>query len=155
MPDHPLYAWRTYRQRMGKVRSDQPERLQRSSDPAFRGVHRTSGRLAGGWIYRNMDYFALYNQALTLESAAQIHAMEPYVFDSGISLLYLFHGEPRRNFLGSGTLLLQEGAQLKIAEGTIYEEAIEPIRFRSCSTFSVGAFAQWEADILAISWKIS
>lgn len=96
-----------------------------------------------------MDYFALYDQALTLKSASQIHAMEPYVFDTGISLLYLFHGEPRQNFLGSGTLLLQEGAQLKIAEGTIYEETIEPIRFRSCNTFSIGAFAQWEADILA------
>lgn len=112
---------------------------------------RTSGpRLClGDGFTGYMDYLALYDHPLTADEAAQIHAVEPYVFDSGISLLYLFHGEPRQNFLGKGTLLLQQGVQLSLVEGTVYEETIEPIQFRTRSTFSISAFSQWEADILA------
>lgn len=96
-----------------------------------------------------IDYFALYSQELTSEEASQIHGMEPYVFDTGISLLYLFHGEPRQNFLGSGTLMLQEGARIEIVEGTVYEEVIEPLSFRGRNTFSGSDFEKWQADILA------
>lgn len=112
---------------------------------------RTSGpRLClGDGFTGYMDYLALYDHPLTADEAAQIHGVEPYVFDSGISLLYLFHGEPRQNFLGKGTLLLQQGVQLSLVEGTVYEETIEPIQFRTRSAFSISAFSQWEADILA------
>ncbi len=40
--------------------------------------------------------------------------------------MFLFHGEKADNFLGEGTLLLHEDVEIVLAEGTIYEEKIEP-----------------------------
>lgn len=104
--------------------------------------------LGDGFI-GSVDYLALYNHALTAEETAQIHAMEPYVFDAGIALLFLFHGEPQQNFLGAGVLMLQAGAKIGIVEGTVYDKAIEPIAFRGSDAFSGSDFDKWQASLLA------
>lgn len=68
----------------------------------------------------------IYGKSLDSGECLEIHQVEPYIFDEGLALLFLFHGEKADNFLGEGTLLLHEDVEIVLAEGTIYEEKIEP-----------------------------
>lgn len=96
-----------------------------------------------------MDYIGIYGKSLGAEECLEVHQVEPYIFDEGLTLLFLFHGEKEENFLGEGTLLLHKNAEIALAEGTIYEEIIEPYNFRTKSEFAGNEFEKWQADFLA------
>ena len=96
-----------------------------------------------------MDYVAMYGKAVPADEVCALSAVEPYLYDDGIRLLYLFHGEAEANLLGEGELLLQSGAEIGIAEGTVYEEKIEPFQYRVKQEFSGNDFEKWQADLVS------
>lgn len=117
--------------------------LRTSSPQIYFGDHRKGGKSINGAI----DYFAVYEQCLSDESAAEISRVEPYLYDDKIVSLYLLHGEGLHDMVGEGSLSLSNCEQ-KLLEGTVFESRIEPFTFRADDEFPGNEFELWEADTL-------
>ena len=123
---------------------DMPQAYVRTASPQiYLGDRRKDGKSVNGAI----DYFAVYGQCLSPEQISEISKVEPYLFDDAITGLYLFHGEGLQDMVGSGNLSLS-GCELKLLEGTVFEQQIEPFTFRASDTFPGSDFELWEADTL-------
>lgn len=95
-----------------------------------------------------LDYLAIYNKCLNGEEINAIHQYEPYVFDDGIQMLFLLHGESDDDMVSSGSILLKSGVEFQIMEGTVFEKTIEPLQIRTGGTFTGDVFEKWQADLL-------
>lgn len=123
---------------------DMPKAYLRTSSPGiYFGDHTKGGKSINGSI----DYFAIYEQCLSAESAAEISRVEPYIYDDKIVSLYLLHGEGLHDMVGDGSLSLS-GCEQKLLEGTVFESKIEPFTFRADDEFPGNEFELWEADTL-------
>lgn len=96
-----------------------------------------------------IDYFAVYAGALDDAYTAEIHNIEPYIYDDNISMLFLFHGEREKNMLGEGAVLLHGQAEYRMMEGTLYGEETENFDFRKSDEFSGTDLDEWEAAVIA------
>lgn len=95
-----------------------------------------------------IDYFAIYGEPLTDSYVAEIHNIEPYIFDSGISTLFLFHGEKETNMLGSGSVLLHDEAAFSMLEGTLYGAAPEKFDYRVDEEYVGTDLEEWAIALL-------
>lgn len=121
------------------VKSDTIEAYVRTSAPRM---------VLGSKFVGAIDYFAIYKDALSDEYIADIHKVEPYIFDSGISALFLFHGEQKTNMLGSGSVMLHN-SEFHLLEGTLYDAQPELFDFRKGEEFSGTKLEKWEAGLIA------
>lgn len=102
---------------------------------------------SGKFFCGAMDYFAVYEKALTAEYVQQIASMEPYLFDDGICSLFLLHGESSQDLVGNGILTLGN-VEISMMEGTVAERTIAALEYRYNDRFSGNELEKWETELV-------
>lgn len=94
-----------------------------------------------------IDYFAVYQKALTAEYVQQIASVEPYLFDEGICSFFLLHGESSQDLVGNGILTLGN-VEISMMEGTVAERTIAALTYRCNDHFSGNELEKWETELV-------